>query len=152
MAPKMPPLTAWDCDTCGRLIEDAAEGQVVFPKDSTRADVLGQYQIVHTGTCDADSSGKETNAFNLPYLLGDDGRNVWLTFLTDGPFQDSRPRTGQPSGWAEGFSRTQIPHYEEARRYFRRQSVLETFHDARMGVLSQETLLRIIEIGHSDGQ
>lgn len=120
--PKMPPLEAWICDTCG-LETDAAGGWVEWLAPAPRGGPHS-FRICHNQVrCMKHDGHDDRSDLHLVQFLGVDGQQLLLSFLDHGPLLDPHEDRGpdRPSdmrSFVEVWRRLQIPHYEEARLYF----------------------------------
>ncbi|MEG2992209.1 MAG: hypothetical protein RR818_12840 [Citrobacter sp.] len=121
------PLTKWHCDVCGELIENVKDGYVIWKP------VEGYgFKIIHKVRCD---QRDHLSSKALGEFLGTEGLTYLLSHLTDGPIQQ-RMRRGSAQDlpnldqFADFMRRVQVPFYEEARRLFGTQRVIDDFSDA----------------------
>lgn len=122
------PLQHWYCDVCDGKIEDVESGYVIW-----RSTGLGYrgFKIVHQSKCDSDSYPASAALKNF---IGSSGLNYLMSFLSPGPLM-TRNRGGTPSvtdfdEFSDFVRRVQIPYYEEARRFFGIEEVINHFCDA----------------------
>ncbi len=138
-------LPHWYCDVCGEKILKADDGYVVW-KDDEHHKSHG-FKVIHQGKCDKDKS------FSLSAALGDflgaDGLAYCLSFLSLGALKQAHGETHVQAGDLDGFvdfvRRMQTPNYEEARRLFSEQSVIEDNADSNeVGPYMQKNLLSLL--------
>jgi hypothetical protein len=123
------PLTVWYCDVCGDRIA-AKDGYVVW---KTTDDLKSSgFKIIHQGRCDRRDYPASAA---LSDFLGPEGVAQLLAFLSLGPI---KRRIGQKphadakdmDEFVDFFRRVQTPYYEEARRLFHTQEVLDDYYDS----------------------
>ena len=128
--PQIVPLKQWFCDVCGEIIESPEKGYVIYHNDQNHKD--HGFKIIHQSRCDLKD---HHSSMSLDTFLGSEGL-AWLTsMLSIGPI---KLRLGQKSGpdvrdmheFMDFFRRCQTPYYEEARRYFNDEDILDRFSDA----------------------
>ncbi|MCK9266721.1 hypothetical protein M0P98_07605 [bacterium] len=140
------PFTRWYCDVCGKVIEDAKEGYVIW--EVTEDGKEYNFQIIHAGKC---RKKVPFCSSSLTDFLGYDGLTHLLSFLTYGPIkihlrEKSRCTINDFDGFVDFMRRVQTPFYEEARRYFTNNKLLERHcDDNEIGPYMQATLKSIIE-------
>ena len=111
------PLKRWHCDVCGDYVT-ARDGYVVWDRFD-QPDFA--YRIIHQNRCDDQSC---PSSLPLADFLGHNGVVRLTSKLSLGPLMRYEPPSvpfGQlpPLGaFVDFFRRVQVPHYEEARRYF----------------------------------
>ncbi len=125
------PLTKWYCDVCGEVIEDVKKGYVIWKSTEEMKDY--GFKIIHQNKCDPRDNYPLSGA--LEDFLGEDGISELLSFLSIGPVkkylgQGSHCSVDDIDGFVDFFRRVQTPFYEEARRYFNKQELLEDYSDA----------------------
>jgi hypothetical protein len=144
----MEPLTTWICDTCGNVIEDAKNGLVVWNTDKSGR--KSGFRIVHKGKqCDFDS---KMRSLELNDLAGPDGQ-AWLTsWLSYGPISNpgNSDRILDMDAFVDLFRRLQTPWYEEARPYFRSETIQDGWADSNeVFPYTSDSLRRIAEEGRA---
>ncbi len=139
------PLTRWYCDTCGGVIELVTKGCVVWKcQDLTEQRRLRfhSFRIIHPTNIQLVTSGQ--TIINLPNcdpgkdfirhapltdFVGINGLSNLLANLSLGPFlqrQDEELVTMvEMDEYVDFFRRVQMPYYEEARRYFGNENLIE---------------------------
>ena len=130
------PLTKWYCDHCDLMIENPADGLVIWNGHADLGD--HDFKVVHKGICDDKSYGK-----SLPIndFLGYRGQAKLLSLLSDGrlktgfPFDSShyhatKRKVKNRDEYVDLFRRFQLPYYEEARRYFEDVEIRDMFDSA----------------------
>ena len=142
------PFTKWYCDVCGESIEAAANGYVIWKPVDDHG-----FKIVHKKRCD---QRDHISSKALPEFLGPEGLTYLLSKLSIGPIlQDvdgaalhRRPNLDE---YVDFTRRVQIPYYEEARRLFGTQRVMDDFHDANEHMpYWPDRLKRMIEAQEDD--
>lgn len=137
-----PPLTYWYCDVCGEIIESANHAYVIWREDD--AHLAYDFHIIHQSRCDNERSPA---SMDLRTFLGPEGLNYLFAMLVVGPIKN---RLGDKPGccvkdmdeFVDFMRRVQTPYYEEARRKFNDQEVLEALADANEVYPYQEDVLR----------
>jgi hypothetical protein len=117
-----PPLTVWQCDTCGDNITQPGKGLVVWRTDDDHRDY--DFRIVHMNmdgrSCDP-GADRGFLFVHLSRFLGDDGLVRELSLL----------RPVDYNGFVDLVMRTQIPWFEEARPYLQTEHTQDWLGDAR---------------------
>lgn len=121
------PLTKWYCDVCGERIEDAKGGYVIWNSVEGHG-----FKIIHQARCD---HRDHRSSKALGEFLGTEGLAYLLSHLSAGPIQQSMgagPTQDLPNldEFVDFMRRVQTPFYEEARRLFGTQRVMDDFSDA----------------------
>lgn len=135
----------WYCDVCGEKIQKADDGYVVWKDDEHLKS--HSFKVIHQGKCDKDRN------FSLSAALGDflgaDGLAYCLSFLSLGALKHAHGekyvRVGDLDNFVDFVRRMQTPNYEEARRLFYEQSVIEDNADSNeVGPYMQKNLLNLL--------
>lgn len=126
----MKPLTYWYCDNCGEKIDDPGKGYVIWRSDQDR--FYYDFRIIHQARCDDKAFGS-SKALNE--LLGPEGATYLLSFLSYGLLhtsmgRDSVCRIKDMDGFVDLFRRLQTPFYEQARRHFQDEKIVENHYDS----------------------
>lgn len=116
--PRLKPLQEWYCDKCGDIVNiDRGWVEWINPLDET----VHSFHIVHNDD-KCYFHDREYSRSDLPVtnLLGPDGLQWLLSFLDPKAEGDSqRFSRSSLASIQDIFRRLHVPHYEEARRYFR---------------------------------
>jgi|HubBroStandDraft_1064217.scaffolds.fasta_scaffold09432_7 hypothetical protein len=129
---KLVPLEQWFCDTCQNVIKSAKEGWIEWrtDKDGNASDFRICHQMMYSplrekrGDEGCYQYGKVSKGdMHLNTFVGVRGMVEMLAWIDVGRALDPKGtaptlRIGDIRNWADTFRRLQIPHYEEARRYF----------------------------------
>lgn len=124
------PLTKWYCDVCGKKIEDAKEGYVIWK--TSKELKSHSFKIIHQTKC----ALKDHHASSsLENFLGENALVYLLSMLSIGPIKKS---IGQGSycdvadidEFVDFIRRVKTPFYEEARRNFGNPDLLDDYDDA----------------------
>lgn len=140
------PLTKWYCDVCRETIEDVKNGLVIWK--TTNESKSHGFKIVHQGKCDQKDYFYSDHLENF---LGDDGMGVLLSTLSLGPiknllYKDVHCAANDIDEFVDFMRRVQTPFYEEARRHFKNQDLLEEYSDSNQVTPYQpEELENIVE-------
>lgn len=126
------PLTTWYCDICGDLIINTASATVIYSEKNNKA---SNFKITHK-TCIATNNYDNLLRIELNDLLGEDGLALLLSMLSLGPI---KKHIGQPpycdvantdmDSFVDLIRRVQTPYYEQARRVFGKQNLLDDYAD-----------------------
>jgi len=124
------PLSQWYCDVCDKIIEKPEDGYVIWMNDENYRDY--NFKIIHQSKCD---NHEFPSSMDINSFLGEEGRNMLLSFLSIGPIKHN---IGQRGGmriknmdeFVDFFRRMQVPYYEEARKRFHNSNLLDDFSDA----------------------
>lgn len=125
------PLMRWYCDVCGDPIEEIEKGYLIWNRNESGQ--LQDFKIIHQSRCD---DRKYPYSGALSGYLGVDGQAKLLSFLSYGTIKLSlgskmvQPSVADMDEFVDLFRRLQTPHYEEARRHFHKNEVLESYSDA----------------------
>ncbi len=140
------PLTVWYCDVCGERIEDSKIGYVIW--QTTKEMKAHNFKIIHQSRCDI----REFHSSSaLEDFLGPKGLAYLLTFLSLGPIKMHIGQTPHCDiidfdEFGDFFRRVQTPYYEEARRAFGNEDLLDWFADSnQLSPYLPDTLKEIIE-------
>ncbi|NNN07924.1 MAG: hypothetical protein HKL85_01870 [Acidimicrobiaceae bacterium] len=129
----------WICDMCGGEIdnagvvrgEDPGKGYVIWQED---AGVARNFKIIHQGRCDNDQFELSVA---LDRFLGDDGLAYLLSFLSLGPVilrgapeMRNNPRVADLDEFVDLIRRLHTPGYEQSRRHYRDDTVLDDLEGA----------------------
>lgn len=124
------PLTKWYCDICDEVIEDIAKGYVVWKNNDDRRDY--SFRIIHQSKCDPRDVYPCSSA--LEDFVGPDGLSNLLANLSLGPFKnragDMETGVVDMNEYVDFIRRVQLPYYEEARRYFDEEDLVDRMSDA----------------------
>jgi hypothetical protein len=128
------PLTVWYCDLCGKRIEDAKNGVVVWNRDKDNDSNCYDFKIIHHNKCG--QQPPNTSWLYLTDFIGHDGLGNLLSHLSCGPVLISKKPDNKNycdisdfDGYVEFFRRVQVPYYEEARRLFNADNIPEELQD-----------------------
>jgi hypothetical protein len=123
------PLRQWYCDVCDEVIENPETGYVIWKTDDRL--LKYDFKIIHKARCDLDD---HQCSMEVGKFLGLDGITRCLSFLSLGPVKATLGSTWQQVRDIDEFvdlvRRLQTPYYEEARRLFTEQELLERLSDA----------------------
>lgn len=138
-------LTQWYCDVCGEKILKAEDGYVVWKDDEHHKS--HSFRVIHQKKCDTDKSFRLSAA--LSDFLGHDGLAYCLSFLSLGSLKQAHgerhARVSDLDGFVDFVRRMQTPNYEEARRRFSDQRVLDDNSDSNeVGPYMQKQLLNLL--------
>lgn len=140
----MKPLTKWECDVCGDLIESVAEGYVVWRR--IEKDKEGDYRIIHQSRFDP-GSGEFMYSLPLEMFMGENGLAMLLSWLSPGPIHgpsDAWPEVHDFDEYVDFARRVHTPYYEEARSRFSDEDVKDRLADSNLYVpYRPETLERM---------
>lgn len=142
------PLSVWYCDVCGKKIDGAGQGYVIW-KDGKELLEAYDFKVIHASKCDLKD---HPNSMSLDHFLGQSGLSYLLSFFSLGPIIEARGETNKcriinTDEFIDLFRRMQTLYYEEARKYFKHPAVVEQFIDDPAGAYWEKSLIRIIEIG-----
>ena len=124
------PLTKWYCNVCGKPIEDAKNGYVIWK--TTKESKSHGFKIIHQTKCDR--KDHQASAA-LTDFLGENGLAYLLAKLSVGPI---KKHIGQVvhcdaadiDEFVDFMRRVQTPFYEEARRHFGKHALLGDYSDS----------------------
>jgi hypothetical protein len=140
------PLTVWYCDICGDRIEDINKGYVIWETSHEMKEK--SFKIIHQSKCDK----KEFHgSLALQDFVGPEGITFLLSFMSIGPIkkylgQGSHCSIFDFDEFVDFFHRVQTPYYEEARRFFKNERLLDFFSDSNeVGPYLPDRLKKIIE-------
>ncbi len=124
------PLTKWYCDVCGNKIEDINEGYVIWKR--TKELKSHSFKIVHKTKCDLED---HVASNELKKFSGDKGLAYLLSKLSIGPImgyinQESHCGVNDFDEFVDFIRRLQTPFYEQARRHFSNEDVLDEYCNA----------------------
>ena len=140
------PLTIWYCDVCGDRIEDINNGYVIWETLPEMKEI--NFKIIHQSKCDIK---KYHGSAALQDFVGPEGITYLLSFMSLGPIkkyigQGSHCGIVDFDEFVDLFHRVQTPYYEEARRLFRNERLLDWFSDSNeVGPYLPERLKEIID-------
>lgn len=146
VVPSLRPLEQFYCDVCGELIENVAQGYVVYRAENYRD---CDFKIIHQSRCDDRSYPKSVA---LEDFLGARGLIILTGYLSPGPIiinaqhpeSDHSPKSLDE--FTDFFRRVQVPYYEEARRQFNHPGLLEEYHDHNeLSPYFEDTLRKICD-------
>lgn len=125
-------INHWYCDVCGEKVT-IDNGYVVWNPhghDALNDGDIG-FKIIHQGKCDL---GTENASLALDFFVNEDGLARLTSLLSYGEFnrldESEEPKIGNIREFIDFFRRLQIPNYEEARRNFKNQDVIEMMYGA----------------------
>jgi len=123
------PLTQWTCDSCGRVVTDAADGYVVWHSRYGKVDDL---RIVHRATC---NEHQHVSGAELKRFLGPEGLSYVISLICAGPVRAAAGHcsTHAPAdleAFGDFVRRVQVPYYEEARSKFGMPAIRQKFAQA----------------------
>lgn len=124
------PMACWRCDVCKSLIEEPAQGYVVWKNDGEYR--AYEFKIIHKVKCDRND---HPSSSALEDFLGHEGLTKLLSHLSLGPIKVALGQ-GKPSGvvsideFIDLIRRVQTPFYEAARQNFTKSEVLNDYSDA----------------------
>lgn len=112
------PLTHWQCDVCGELV-DRQTGYVIWRRKGHKC---WDFKIIHQKQCDDPAY---LSSLPIDSFLGPDGLARLTSFLDIGEFHDAPElrsdddmRVASMPEFVTLLRRLQIPYYEEARTEF----------------------------------
>ncbi|MFO0639259.1 MAG: hypothetical protein U0183_08600 [Polyangiaceae bacterium] len=146
---RMKPLQEWICDTCGRVIANPKDGYVAWNNEKNangRVQAL-DFRIFHKSKCDPRYL---PCSLALEDFLGPDGLITALGLVDPGWLINqggpTEPGVKDFHSWAELVRRTQVPHYESARRFFKTADSDGHFEGAsETSPYREKSLLEVIE-------
>lgn len=144
------PLKQWYCDNCGELINSPEEGYVLWDYSSNIGH--SNFKIIHVSKCD---NNTKNSSGALTDFLGERGIIFFTSMLSIGSVKINLGESGQPriknmDKFVDFMRRLQLPYYEEARKFFNRDSVLEFLSDSNEQYpYFPDTLKKIIQIGEA---
>ena len=119
------PLKTWYCDICGEKINNVNEGYVIWRSANLKNH---DFKIVHHMKCD---DPEFLLSAALVDFVGEDGLQRLLAKLSAGHFiQSSFVQVDDLNEYVDFIRRVQTPFYEEARRRFNNQNVIEEMDGA----------------------
>lgn len=123
------PLEQWYCDVCHGVIENPADGFVIWNHDKDFK--AYDFKIIHAGKCDIKTY---PSSRPLPDFLGPNGVAYLLHHLSHGPIKDNLGqedsiRIKDMREFIDLFRRVQTPYYEEARLSFGHRELLGEYCD-----------------------
>ncbi len=124
------PLEQWHCDVCGEVIECPKDGYVIWKNDDDHRD--HDFTVIHKIKCDP----KKGFPCSMPIetFLGADGLVYLTSFLSLGPIKGVMGSnfTGVRDfdEFVDFMRRMQTPYYEDARRFYETEDVVERYNDA----------------------
>ena len=124
------PLKIWYCDVCGKPIKNVKQGYVIW-KITDGIKNKG-FKIIHQAKCDLrDHDASKA----LDEFLGADGLTYLLAHFSRGPIkknlgQDTSCDVADIDEYVDFIRRVQTPYYEEARRLFGKEDLLNQYSDA----------------------
>lgn len=129
------PLTRWTCDTCHEDITDPERALLVYLEDGEEPWLRYDFRLVHKSIedrrCDPGSRAGYSSSIELSALLGIDGLNYLLSFLSVGTLKEGGGmRVRDMDGFVDLVRRLQVPNYEAARARFHEHEVQERYSDA----------------------
>jgi hypothetical protein len=159
--PKLKPLEQWYCDTCGKIIEKAKDGYVVWSHDThqTLGWLAHSFSIIHHSTkspgypernCDDNS---RPASLALVDFVGPRGIIQGLAMVDPGSFHDrvfKGARIRDMREWTEFMRRLHVAHYEEARRYWKRATASYFSDENEIGIFMPDSLRQMI--AHFEGE
>jgi hypothetical protein len=124
----------WVCDVCKEPILTVEDGYIVWKNNDTMQP--HSFRIVHKNKCDKDNSFSSSSA--LADLIGDDGLNKMLSFLSIGVVavnmgngsDHSKHGPVSMTEYVDLFRRLHLPNYEEVRPLFNDPSYLDRMNGA----------------------
>jgi hypothetical protein len=124
------PLTTWYCDVCSEKIKGVQKGYVTWKINHELHS--HDFKIIHKRTCAFDD---HPVAVPLRNFVGARGLSYLLSHLSLGPIMfacgiQSHRDASNIDEFVDLIRRLQIPYYEEARRKFRNQKMIENFSSA----------------------
>jgi hypothetical protein len=124
------PLTVWYCDVCGERIDNINEGYVIW--QSLHGMKAKNFTIIHQSKCDRQDF---TSSAALETFVGLNGVTYLLSFLSIGPInellgQGPKCKISDFDEFVDFFRRVQTPYYEEARRLFGNERLLDWLGDS----------------------
>lgn len=124
------PLSTWYCDVCGEKIENVKKGYVIWKHNNNRQ--YHSYKIIHQSECDLKD---HISSMALVDLIGNNGLTKLLSHVSDGPIikninGTSFRRAESLDEFTELLRRIHTPYYEQARRYFHQEKLIEDFYDS----------------------
>jgi hypothetical protein len=141
-------FTRFYCDVCGESIDDVARGYVVW-KSVTHP---SGFMIIHQKICDP--KGEYSASSALRDFLGVDGLAKLTSFLSAGELkmgqgtEDAcRIAPAEMDHFIDFFRRVQLPYYEDARRRFSEDEVIQDLSDASEVYPYLERTLRRLSSG-----
>lgn len=122
----------WICDTCNDEITDPERALLLFLEQDDLPWLRRDFRIVHKSIegrrCDPGSAAGYSSSIGLTELLGMDGLNYLLSFLSVGPLKDGGGmRVEDMDGFVDLVRRLQVPNYEQARRRFGESGVMDRY-------------------------
>lgn len=145
------PLKVWYCDVCHKKIENPAEANVIWRKDSS--DKLCNFKIVHKKSRSEDGCDDNITypfSLDLANFLGVNGLSALTSMLSSGIYNIYDLKKIELNSFVDLFRRCQVPYYEEARKYF---STIETKeflgNDNETHPYYPDVLKKIIEINQN---
>ena len=123
-------LAEWYCDVCGNKIEDINKGYVIWKK--TKELKSDSFKIVHKTKCDLND---HVASAALNKFLGEKGLAYLLSKFSIGPIMnhindESYCVVTDFDEFVDFIRRVQTPFYEQARRHFSNEDVLDEYWDA----------------------
>jgi len=124
------PLTTWYCDVCDEKIEEIKQGYVIWKTGGNKKS--RDFKIIHQKKCNL----KEYSASAaLNDFVGEKGLTTLLSMLSSGPIKKALGRGSHcqiedTDEFTDFTRRVQTPFYEEARRHFNDQNLIEDFNDS----------------------
>jgi len=140
------PLKEWLCDNCGKVIKSPEDGYVIWRTNDEHQEY--DFRIIHQDICDNKSY---PSSMALDEFLGPKGLVYLTSFLSIGKVmnnlgRNSRSRIKNLDEFVDLLRRVQVPYYEEARKKFSEEHILEDMSDANeVSPYQENTLKRIIK-------
>lgn len=127
--PELRPLEEFVCDECGQIIEDVADGYVVW---RTEDECDCDFKIIHKVSCDDES---HPSSDSLEEFVGSRGLIRLTGYFSPGPLilnSQGSIRSGLPKSmdeFTDFFRRLHVPYYEEARMKFSNPELQAEYYD-----------------------
>lgn len=141
------PLTVWYCDYCDDKIEEASLGYLIW---KTTGIAAHDFKVLHHGKC-SDMFRRHPNSNPLQDFVGDIGLTRLLSMLSLGPINAKRAEGSRErlilsdDEFVDLVRRLHVPYYEEARRKFDEEDLIEEFSNSgEIRPYVPDTLKRII--------
>ena len=146
------PLSQWICDNCGKLIDNAEAGYVIWKVDAEMRKY--SFRVVHQKICD---DQKYSSSMPVKEFFGLNGSAYLTSMLSYGSVklnagESPRKPPVDMDEFSDFFRRMQLPYYEEARTKFGDEGIQERFGDSNETYpYLPDGLKSIMEVGGPNG-